>query len=453
VSPRARFSALVFSFLLNLALAWPAAGQQAASSPRTVTSWAAEQAAAVSEADVNGMKLLFKRRPGSSTVTAGIFIRGGSAGLTAENAGIEALLLRVMAEGSATWPRARLQKELARMATTISSGTNPDYSVLTMVSTRGSFDASWDIFTDLFLRPALLPADLDRERRQLIASLKNAEAVPDSALELQFERALFAGHPYANPPDGTAESLNKLTPLDLRRHHQQILSGSRLLLVIVGDLDPAQVGLRVGTTFSKLPRGSYRPPEIPPFSIAAAFDAASRELPLNYVMGAFASPPLSAPDYPALRIAVTILRERFFEEVRVKRSLAYSVEASLEQRAAPYGTVYVAAQNVNQAVAIMRFEMGRMQTEQVTSAEIRSAVAVWTTGYFMNAQTNAAQAGELARFELIGGSWRNAFAFVEQLKKVTPADVQRAAIASFKNVRFVGLGNPAQMNREVFTGP
>src|SRR5260370_34072297 len=45
----------------------------------------ARQAALVTEFDVNGLKVLVKRREGSQTVAAGLFIRGGVAKIRATN--------------------------------------------------------------------------------------------------------------------------------------------------------------------------------------------------------------------------------------------------------------------------------------------------------------------------------------------------------------------------------
>src|SRR5262245_30105751 len=53
----------------------------------------ARQASLVSEFEVNGLKVLVKRREGSQTVAAGLFIRGGVGNINANNAGIEALML------------------------------------------------------------------------------------------------------------------------------------------------------------------------------------------------------------------------------------------------------------------------------------------------------------------------------------------------------------------------
>src|ERR1051325_760647 len=52
----------------------------------------ARQAALVTELDVNGLKVLVKRRAGSQTVATGLFLKGGSRNITATNAGIESLM-------------------------------------------------------------------------------------------------------------------------------------------------------------------------------------------------------------------------------------------------------------------------------------------------------------------------------------------------------------------------
>ena len=62
------------------------------------------------------------------------------------------------------------------------------------------------------------------------------------------------------------------------------------------------------------------------------------------------------------------------------------------------------------------------------------------------------QAGELAKYELLGGGWRNSAEFIERLRAVTPDDVQRVARTYMRNIRFVVLGNPQNIDRRIFTG-
>src|SRR5687768_15516900 len=75
--------AVVFVSGADLSRAQDGKGQP----PPSVHSVVAKQAALVSEFEINGLKVLMKRREGSLTVAAGLFIRGGSANINVQNAG------------------------------------------------------------------------------------------------------------------------------------------------------------------------------------------------------------------------------------------------------------------------------------------------------------------------------------------------------------------------------
>jgi hypothetical protein len=116
----------------------PAQQQAAPEKVLPAQNLAAQQAALVTEFEVGGLKVLVKRRAGSQTVVAGLFLRGGARNITAENAGIEALMLDSASEASLNYPRERLRRELSRMGTSISYGVNYDYSAFTLASTMSS---------------------------------------------------------------------------------------------------------------------------------------------------------------------------------------------------------------------------------------------------------------------------------------------------------------------------
>jgi len=414
---------------------------------------AAAAAALVSEFDVNGLKVLVKRREGSLTASAGLFIRGGSTNITAENAGIEEFMLSAATEASANFPRDRMRKELARMGTVIGDSASYDYSVLSFTCTRSNFDRSWDIFTDVALHPSFTKEDVGLLQARLVAALRGDTDDPDSYLQRLQESVAYAGHPYLNRPEGTADTVSKLTAEDLRAYHQKIMQTSRLLLVIVGDLDAAQLKTRLLATFGKLPRGDYKTQALPQLSFSAStVEVTQRDLKTNHVQGLFTAPPITSPDIYPMRIAGSILRDRVFEEVRVKRNLSYAPSAFLGSTAANTGGIYVSAVEANQAVRVMLDEIARLQNQPIDQEDIQSAVAQFLTTYYLGQETNAAQASELAQYELVGGGWRNSVSFLEKLRAVTPADVQRVSQKYMRNIRFVVLGNPAQINKSVFTG-
>ena len=407
----------------------------------------------VTEFEVNGLKVLVKRREGNQTVVAGLFIRGGSRNINANNAGIEALMLDVATEASANFPRERFRRELSRTGTSISYGINYDYSALTLGSTRQHFERGWEIFVDAALRPSFAPDDFERVKQRQLIGLSDDEDTPDSYLQGLLARAAYAGHPYLNEPRGTTKSVSSLTLGDLKRYHRQIMETSRLLLVIVGDVDAGQLRRMVETSFGKLPRGNYKDVPVPPLSFSASTVAVTpREMPTNYVTGVFSAPPLTSPDIYPLRIASSILQNRVFAEVRVRRNLSYAPDAFLGSQAANTGGIYVTAVDANQAVRVMLDEITRLQREEITPEELLGTTQHFLTRYYLGQETNGAQAGELAQAELIGGGWRNSAQFIERLRAVTAADVKRVSQLYMRNMRFVVLGDPKSIDPTVFTG-
>jgi len=413
----------------------------------------ARQASQVTEFDVNGLKVLVKRREGSQTVAIQLYIRGGAGNITTANAGVEAFMLNVASEASTNFPRDRMRKELARMGSVLGESVSYDYSALSMTATRANFDRSWEIFTDVVLHPAFTKEDVDLVKSRLVASLSDDADEPDTYLQRLQEKVAYAGHPYLNRPEGTAESISKLTGEDLRAYHQRTMQTSQLLLVIVGDLDAAQLKTRITATLGKLPRGTYKPPTTPALTFnASTVDITSRELPTNYIQGLFTAPSITSPDIYPMYVASSLLRDRVFEEVRVKRNLSYAPDAFLRTQAANIGGIYVTAVDANQAVRVMLNEMTRLQREPIGKDDITAVIAQFLTTYYIGQETNAAQAAGLAQYELIGGGWRNSLLFLEKLQSVTPADVQRVAQKYMHNIRFVVLGNPAAVDKTVFIG-
>ncbi|HEX7531574.1 MAG TPA: pitrilysin family protein [Pyrinomonadaceae bacterium] len=442
-------------FLLLTALIAPIAGAQT-TSPATepdFQSVIARQASLVTEFEINGLKVLVKRREGSQTVAAGLFIRGGVGNISASNAGVEAFMLNVASEASANFPRDRMRKETARMGTVIGEGVNYDYSSLSMAATRANFDRSWEIFADVALHPSFTKEDVALVQSRILAGLQGEADDPDGYLQRLQDRVAYVGHPYLNRPEGTAENVGRLTAEDLRAYHQKIMQTSRLLLVIVGDLDAAQLKSRIAASFGKLPRGDYQPQAPPPLSFTSStVEVTSRTLPTNYIQGLFTAPSITSPDIYPMRVASSLLRDRVFEEVRVKRNLSYAPDAFLRNQSANIGGLYVTAVDANQAVRVMLNEIARLQREPIGRDDINAVIAQFLTTYYIGQETNGAQVAELAQYELIGGGWHNSLVFLEKLRAVTPAEVQRVAQKYMRNIRFVVLGNPQQIDKTVFTG-
>ena len=411
----------------------------------------AAQSALVSEFDVNGMKVILKRRASAPTYAAGLFIKGGARNLTAANAGIENFALLAATEAGTKYPRQAFRRELSRTGTKLSAASNGDYSAIAMASTRENFDRIWDVFADVSMNPAFASDDVERVRQQIFTGLREAESVPDAALDRLKDRIVYSGHPYSNDVQGNQKTITALTPSDLRVYHKGLMETSRLLLVVVGDIDPNELRTKVAATFGKLPRGDYKEQPLPALDFSkSTLDVTPRAIQTNYVKGVFNAPSLSNPDYFPMRVAMTILQQLVYEEVRVKRQLSYAPDAELNLSAANSANIYVTAVDANQAVKVMLDQIGFLKTNSINERAISGMAGQFLTNYYVGQQENTAQVAELARYELLGGGWRNSFEFLNRIREVKPADIQAVANKYMKNLRFVVIGDPSAIDRSIF---
>jgi zinc protease len=405
----------------------------------------------VSEFEINGLKVIFKRRTSSPTIAAGLFIRGGVQNINSKNAGIENLTLSVATEAGKNFSKAEVRRQFARTGSGIGASAGVDFSVISLGTTRQNFDKSWEIFTDVIINPAFAAADLKRVREQILTGLRDDTDNPENYLSILADKAIHANHPYANDPRGSAKTISKFSAGDLVAYHKKLMQTSKLLLVVVGDVELVDLKTKIANSFGKLPSGKYKAVALPAITFSApSLDITNRDLPTNYIQGEFAAPSIKDHDYFAMRVAVSILQGRVFQEVRVRRNLSYAPNAEIGQYAANSANISVSAVDANRAVSVMLEEIKGMQTQDVEKTDISGVAGQYLTTFYIGQETNAAQAGELAKYELIGGGWRNSLRFLDGVKRVSPKDVREVSNKYMKNIRFVVVGNPAAILKDIF---
>jgi zinc protease len=400
------------------------------------------------EFDVNGLKVILRRNPSNDVVAASLYFLGGTQQLTKETQGIESLVLTLSERGTQRYPGAAMRQKTASLGTNIGVGASKDWTAFSMRAIRPAFDSSWALFTDRVLRPTLAPAELDLIRAQLLAAFRSQGNDPDHAVEELADSIEFAGHPYGLSPGGTESSIRALTAAQLREYRQASFVTTRMMLVVVGNIDRAKLEPMVRTTLGTLPRGTFAwkpPPPIVDQTRALAIKEA--RIPTNYLIGYYAGPAASHADYPALRIASAVIAGRFFTEIRSKRNLSYAPDAPFLERAFATGGVYVSTVDPNATLTIMRNEIARLQRELIESDGLDRLVSQFLTDYFLKNETNTDQANFLARAAIYQGDYRRADEFVSDLRRVRPEDVRRVARLYMKNFRFAYVGDPSKLDR------
>jgi zinc protease len=400
----------------------------------------------------NGLKIIHRRVQGNEVVAVQIYFRGGSRNINEKNAGIETLLFEVAQQGTKNFSKSQINRELARLGTVVDSAGSYDYSVIAMKCVRQNFDRSWQILSDVILNPLFEEKEVALAKDQIINGLRQQNDIPESQAALISSNLLYKSHPYINSPDGTLQSVGSLTAADLKAHHAKLLQTSRMMVVVVGNLMLDEVKQKVDTSFGKLSKGDYVPGAPPVFSNAshADFQLVEKGVATNYIRGTFAAPPVDHPDYPAFYVAVNILGQLFFQEVRVKRNLTYTADASLLTNGSNSGFIVVTTAKPNETIRVMFDQIDFLQRNELREDGLRSLIGGMLTSYYSKLETNDAQAVRLAEYELLGGGWRRLQSWINDLSKVTPEDVQRVSNTYLKNFHFAAIGNASQFDRDLF---
>jgi zinc protease len=391
-----------------------------------------------------GVTALLKRTPGNPVVAVRLYFDGGSRTEDVAQSGVTAFALDVATSGgTAQLSRSELAAELAAMGSGIGYRVEHDFSALTMASLDVYLEETWALFRQVLQAPSFPESEIERARERHVHAIRSRRENPDARVVDVARSLIFAGHPYANDPMGTEEAVTAMTREDLSAAHAGLFDPSGMLLVVAGDLDRAELEAIVGDTFAGMAASGRRPPRPPELRADAVAVAADRvPLPTNYIIGIAPAPAPYEPDYPALRLALSHLSDRLFEEVRTNRNLSYAVSAGISSRQANYSYLYVTAVDPAATLPVMAAEVQALRQRSLTETEIEQLVAGFTTGYYQGIDSNGALASELGWWALYGSGPEQADEFVNALQRVTPADIQRVANQYLANYQFGVVGDP-----------
>jgi zinc protease len=151
-------------------------------------------------------------------------------------------------------------------------------------------------------------AQWDQERGAIEQEVASDLSNPEYKFIDRLNTEMFAGTPYAHDPLGTKESFDKTTGAMLGDFYRTWYSPSNMILIVVGDVDPAATLAKIKTLYGPILNHPVPPPpaiHLQPFQ-STSFTLTSN---LPYVLGfiAWRLPGTDSPDYAAINILADVL--------------------------------------------------------------------------------------------------------------------------------------------------
>ncbi len=396
--------------------------------------------------DVSGLHVIQRVSRATDIVAARLYLLGGTRQLTEATAGIEALLLDASGYGTTHYPGDEARRRMARTGSVVQIDAGADWSEFGFTGLAQDFDAAWDVLAERIMQPTLSAQAIGQARNRLVTSAHTRYTDPDERIHVIAMQAMFPDHPYSLDPEGTEASLRGITAEQVRAYARDQLVTSRMLLVIVGNVERAHAESLVAATLGRLPHGDYQwtlPP--PPPKIASRWLVEHRLIPTNYILCYFAGPPPTERSYWSFRVATALLSSQLHYQVRVQRSLSYAAYAPFIDRAVPIGGAYASTAKPDQVLPLMQDAVRTLQGSEIDYFVLSRFLDSYTFDYLAENATAADQADFLARAELYLGGYRRGDEFVKRMRGVSPTDVMTAANMYMSKLQYAYLGDTTRM--------
>ncbi|HEX2859901.1 MAG TPA: pitrilysin family protein [Alphaproteobacteria bacterium] len=276
-----------------------------------------------------------------------------------------------------------------------------------------------------------------RMRTSILSGLKRAEEDPGTVASRAYYKKTFGTHPYAHPVQGTPASVAKFNGQLAREFWAKNVNRANMVVSVVGDITAAEVEKLVDESLGNLPAGTVKNPDFkaPAKPVAASVTHIQKDVPqASVIMGHFGLP-RSHPDFWNMLVANEllgggVLTSRLYKSVREEHGLAYSVRSGnypLPGAGDWQVSVETGNATTQQAIALIRKEIERMRTTEVDAKEFNDVIDYLVGSFPLRTDTNRKILGYLSMMQMenLGPDYMTNW--VERVKAVKPADIQRVA--------------------------
>jgi zinc protease len=356
----------------------------------------------------SGIPVLVKRRPGSQLVYAGFFALGGPSEEQEEIAGRTLLMARTAVKGT----RRRTSVQIAEDAELLGGSVGPvvggDTVGWTISVPVQHTAAAVELLADVVQHPTFDAEALETERAIALADVATLrDDMYRYPMRLATQSA-FAGHPYGVPSMGTEASLKAQSSTDLEQWHRTQVLAASCVIGIVGDRAPDELAAIVARHFRELTFREASPLAAPAWPDRFVEAAERREKAQTALVLSWPSPARTDParfDVAMLAGVASGLGGRFFEELRDKQSLCYTVHAfPSERRVAGTFNAYIATSPDKEQVARegLLAELQKLRENPVTDEELQRAQTYAVGVHQIRQQSGGAVLGELVEAWMFG---------------------------------------------------
>jgi predicted Zn-dependent peptidase len=385
----------------------------------------------------NGLTIQVIDLPGRPLVSASVVVTGGAAEEPAPLAGSAVLAARALTEGTERYDAIGLVEAAERLGASLHAEAGWDALSVGVDVPADRLPAALDLVAEVLLRPTFPADEVERLRDERLNDLLQARADPRRRAEEAFSDTIYAPEsPYHRPSGGTRETVERLTPDDLRGTFERTLDPSRSTLVIGGDLGGQDVVSLAERLF-----GSWHGSALVASPVVDTANARGRVVRVIHRPGSVQTEirvghrglPRRVPDFHAVTIMAAILgglfNSRLNMKLREEKGYTYGASAGFDMRrgAGPFAARAAVNTEVTvPAILEMVSELRGIGESPVSAAELAAARDFLVGVFPLRFETAGAVVGSLGSLAVHGLSVEELVSYRERIEAVGIEDVAAA---------------------------
>jgi zinc protease len=316
--------------------------------------------------------------------------RGGTANDPADKVGRAYFLSGMLDEGAGDLPSEAFQERMSELAVRMSFDAEREYFEGSFQTLSENRDSAFELLRKAVAEPRFDTVPMNKVRGQILVGIKSDSENPSRIASEALLKTMLASHPYANDRKGTVDTVNAMTPDDLRDAWKATFARDRLLVGIVGDISEEEAGKMLDKVFGGLPE-SAGPVSVPDvqWHEKGSITIVERDIPQSVMTFAMPGILRSDPDFIAAYVMNFVLGDggfgsRLMEEIREKRGLTYGIYTGLvtwDNGGLVIGSVSTQNSRAGETLDVLRAELTKMATDGPTQGELDEAKTYITGSY------------------------------------------------------------------------
>ena len=289
----------------------------------------------------NGLELILIERHGLPVIAANLVIKNGSDSNPPDKPGLASFTAAMLDEGTATKSALQIADDVARLGSSLGTGSGVDSSNVTVRSLTRNFPATLDILADVVLRPSFPAEEIERQRTSRLATLVQSKEDPRDIAPRVTSLALYgAGHPYGYPEVGTEAAVKAMTRADMMAFWKQNFVPNNAALIVSGDITMPQLRGLAEKAFGAWQKGTPARPklDLPSSPVARIVLVDTPGAPQTQVRVAALGAPRSSPDFRPMQLLNIPLGGNFSSRInlnlREKNGYTYGASSQFTFRRA-----------------------------------------------------------------------------------------------------------------------